>query len=216
MKTNNTPAVSYNQPYEWLLWVAATAGGWVIGSLGNYLVSMILGMTGLDAVINTDPAQIPDSTKLILMGLSLALLLLIGLAVGALQWLVLRRHLTDVNRWALFTGIGFALGAFALFAFMGLGAGLLQWMILRRALNRKTGWWPVISAVAWPIGYMFGGALGFELGTALGSPFLGGILSAVFIGFIIGSVTGAVLLWILRENQDLLTSLRQEAAETRP
>ena len=42
---------------------------------------------------------------------------------------------------------------------MGLGVGLAQWLLLRRELS-KTGWWPVINAVAWPLAYMFGGSLG--------------------------------------------------------
>jgi hypothetical protein len=215
MNTNEAQSISYNQPREWLLWIVATAGGWLLGSVGNFAISVLLRMTGLDAMLNADPAEISQTTALLFLVLSLGLLLVVGLAIGALQWLVLRRHLTDINRWILFTALGFALGSFASLAFMGLGVGLMQWLLLRRALNNKTGWWPVISAVAWPVGYMFGGSLGVTLGAGLGSPFLGSLLGAVFIGSIIGSITGAVLLWILRENQDLLTSLRQETEEAK-
>ena len=199
----------YNQPREWLWWTLATAGGWVLGSLGNFAVSIMLSMTGLNAALNGDPTQIDQSTMLFFMVVSLVMLLIIGLVVGALQWLVLRRHIPGVSRWALFTGVGFALGSFIFLAFMGVGVGAMQWLLLRRDLN-KTGWWPVMSAVAWPLGYMFGGSLGAALGSAINSPIAGGLLGAALTGAIIGAVTGAVLLWMLRENRTLLEGLKKD------
>jgi hypothetical protein len=169
MNETEATAAAYNQPREWLLWTAATAGGWLIGTSINYLVSTIVSMTNLGAALNADPADIPQSTILVFMGLSLAMLLIVGLSVGALQWLLLRRNLN------------------------------------------KAGWWPVVSALAWPVGYMFGGGLGAALGTAVGSLFLGALLGAAFTGVIIGAITGALLLWLLRKNRALLDGLRAEA-----
>ena len=210
MNETEATAAAYNQPREWLLWTAATAGGWLIGTSINYLLSTIVSMTDLGAALNADPADIPQSTILVFMGLSLAMLLIVGLSVGALQWLLLRRHLAGLHQWAIFTALGFALGSFAFLAFMGVGAGLMQWLLLRRNLN-KAGWWPVVSALAWPVGYMFGGGLGAALGTAVGSLFLGALLGAAFTGVIIGAITGALLLWLLRKNRALLDGLRAEA-----
>jgi hypothetical protein len=209
MTNTEVQAMAYHQPREWLWWTLATAGGWLLGSLGNFAISIVLSMTGLNAALNVDPAQIDQSTMLFFMVVSLAMLLIIGVLVGALQWLVLRRHIPGVNRWAIFTGLGFALGSFVFLAFMGLGVGVTQWLLLRRDLN-KTGWWPVINAVAWPLGYMFGGALGAALGTALSAPLLGGLFGAALTGAIIGAVTGAVLLWMLRENRALLDGLHKD------
>ena len=206
--------MTYNPQREWLLWAAATAGGWLLGSAINILLSIVLNMAGFGAAFNADPASMSQSTALMLMGVSLALLLIIGLSVGAMQWLVLRRHLPDLPRWAIFTGLGFALGSFAFLAFMGAGVGLLQWMLLRRDLN-KTGWWPVMNAVAWPVGYMLGGVLGTAVGAAVSSPLLGSLLSAALAGAIIGAVTGAVLMWLLRENRTLLDGLREEAEQAK-
>jgi hypothetical protein len=211
MKEIAAPTVAYNQPREWLLWTAATIGGWVIGSLISFLLSVILSMLGLGEALNANPADVPQETMLLLMGASLVMLLVIGASVGALQWLVLRRHITGMQRWAIFTGLGFALGSFVFLAFMGLGVGLMQWLLLRRDLN-KTGWWPVMNALAWPLGYMLGGSLGVALGQAIGSPLIGNLLSAALTGAAIGAITGAVLLWMLRENTALLESLRQERA----
>jgi len=214
--TDNTANLNtFNQPLYWLKWVLATAGGWFIGSMVNVLVINLLGATGLGEALNaTSPDQVPQSTALILAGVSLVLLLVVGLAVGALQWLVLRQQIPQLSRWVIFTGLGFALGTFAFLAFMGLGVGLAQWLLLRRDLN-KTGWWPVMNAVAWPLGYMFGGSLGAMVGQSLNVSFIGGMIGSLLIGAIVGAITGAVLLWMLRENRALLDSMREEAEQAK-
>jgi len=209
MKEIEAPAATYNQPREWLLWTGATTGGWVIGSAISFLLSLILSMAGLGAALETDPANLSQETMLLLLAASLAMLLIIGVSVGALQWLVLRRHVVGLQRWPIFTGLGFALGSFVFLAFMGLGVGLMQWLMLRRDLN-KTGWWPVMSAVAWPLGYMIGGSVGVALGQAFNSVLIVNLVSAVLTGAVVGAITGAVLLWLLRENAALLESLRLE------
>ena len=141
-------------------WVLATAGGWLLGSLANVVVINLVGATGLGEALNaTSPDQVPQSTTLLLAGVSLVLLLIVGFAIGFFQWMVLRQQVPQIRQWALFTALGFALGSFAMLTFMGLGVGLAQWLLLRRELS-KTGWWPVINAVAWPLAYMFGGSLG--------------------------------------------------------
>ncbi len=206
---NPVETLAYNQPREWLLWTVATAGGWLLGSLANFVASIALSATGIGGALNADPSQLDQTTMLLLMGVSLIMLLIVGLAVGVLQWQVLKRHVPELNRWAWFTGAGFALGSFAMIYFMGAGVGIMQWLLLRRSLN-KTGWWPVMNAVAWPVGYIFGGVLGVTIGQALNAALIGTLLGALFSGAIIGAITGAVLLWLLRENAALLDSLRQE------
>jgi hypothetical protein len=210
MNETESPTMVYNQPREWLLWTVATAGGWVIGSLLNMLLTVGLSMTGLGDALNSDPTGASESTMLLLMGISLAMLAIVGLSVGAMQWLVLRRHVAGLQRWAVFTALGFALGTFAFWAFMGVGVGLMQWLLLRRDLN-KTGWWPVLSAVAWPLGYLMGGVMGSAMGTSL----LSNLLSVGLAGVIIGAITGVALLWLLRENRVLLNGLRQEAEQAK-
>ena len=214
--TDDTSVVStFNQPLYWAKWVLATAGGWFIGSLANVLVITLLSATNLSDALNaTSPDQVPQSTGLLLAGISLVLLLIVGLAVGALQWLVLRQQLPQLSRWVIFTGFGFALGTFAFLAFMGLGVGVAQWLLMRHDLN-KTGWWPVMSAVAWPLGYMVGGSLGALVGQSLNVPFIGGMIGSILIGTIIGTITGAVLLWMLRENRGMLDDLEKQRAEAK-
>jgi hypothetical protein len=212
---NEVETVANHQPREWLWWTLATAGGWLLGSLVTYAISIGLNMTEFGAALEADPTQISQSTALLLMALSLVSLLIVGVIIGALQWLVLRRHVPGLQRWAIFTGLGFALGAFAFWALIGVGVGVTQWLLLRRDLN-KTVWWLVVNAVAWPLGYVLGGVGGSALGTALGSVVLGGLVGSILIGVVIGAITGGVLLWLLRENRTLLDGLREEAAQAKP
>jgi hypothetical protein len=214
--TDDTAAVSpFNQTLYWAKWMLATAGGWFIGFTANVIVVNLLGATSLGEALNaTNPDQVPQSTVFLLMGVFLVLSLIVGLAVGALQWLVLRQQIPQISRWALFTGLGFALGTFISPYFMGLGVGLAQWLVLRRDLN-KTGWWPVMSAVAWPLGYMFGGVLGAVVGQSINVPFVGALLGNIVSGALIGAITGAVLMWMLRENRSLLDGMREEAEQAK-
>ncbi len=203
------------QPRVWLWWILATAGGWLLGSLATYGISIVLNMAGFGAVLEADPSQISQSTALLLMAVSLVSLVIMGVAVGALQWLVLRWHVPGITRWTVFTGLGFALGTFAFWAFMGLGVGLTQWLLLRRDLN-KTQWWLIVNAIAWPLGYLLGGMGGVAMGNALGSAIVGGLIGSILIGVIIGAITGVVLLWLLRENRVLLDGLRQDLVAAKP
>ena len=214
MTDNPSTADTFNQPLYWAKWMLATAGGWLLGSLANVVVVNLVGATGLGEALNAAPDQVPQSTTLLLAGVSLVLLLIVGFAIGFFQWMVLRQQVPQIRQWALFTALGFALGSFAMLTFMGLGVGLAQWLLLRRELS-KTGWWPVINAVAWPLAYMFGGSLGAYIGQALNVPFIGGVLGSTLIGAIVGALTGAVLLWMLRENRTLLDGLREEADQAK-
>ena len=214
MTDNPSIADTFNQPLYWAKWVLATAGGWLLGSLANVVVVNLVGATDLGEALNAAPDQVPQSTMLLLAGVSLVLLLIVGFAIGFFQWMVLRQQVPQIRQWALFTALGFALGSFAMLTFMGLGVGLAQWLLLRRELS-KTGWWPVINAVAWPLAYMFGGSLGAYIGQALNVPFIGGVLGSTLIGAIVGALTGAMLLWMLRENRTLLDGLREEADQAK-
>ncbi len=215
MNNPEAETTAYFQPRVWLWWILATAGGWLLGSLATYGISIVLNMAGFGALLEADPTQISQSTALLLMGVSLVSLLIMGVAVGGLQWLVLRWQVPGISRWTIFTGLGFALGTFAFWAFMGLGVGLTQWMLLRRDLN-KTIWWLVVNAVAWPVGYLFGGTGGAALGAGLGSAIVGGLVGSILIGAIIGALTGMMLLWLLRENRVLLDGLRQDLEAAKP
>ncbi len=211
MKDDTVASKQLNPVLDWLAWTLATAGGWLGGVLLNYVAINLLGLNTLAAEMNANPDQVSQMTALLVLIVSMVVLLVLGGVIGALQWLVLRRRVPGVSRWAPATAIGFALGSFAYPAlFMGVGVGLLQWLVLRRDLNH-TGWWPLLSAVAWPLGYVAGLAVSLT-----DSPLLNGILSALISGAIAGAITGAILLWLLRENRAMLDDLWKLAKEAAP
>ncbi len=210
MTDETTNTKSFTPPLYWLTWTLATATGWLGGIVINFLAINLLGLGALSAQLAANPNQVTQETALLFMVVSFAVLLVLGGSIGLLQWLVLRRLVPNVGRWALSTAVGFMAGSFAYpLLFMGIGVGLLQWLVLRRDLN-KAGWWPLLSAVAWPVGYVAGTAIG-----STGSAALSGLVSALISGTIIGALTGAMLVWLLRQNQELLEGLREQAAQAR-
>jgi hypothetical protein len=103
---------------------------------------------------------------------------LAGAVIGAAQWLVLRRYMRVGPEWILATAfglaIGDALGALLTGAGTGIGAlliigvvtgvavGLLQWGLLRGRLLRAR-LWPLVVAIAWPVGWTVTWAFGIDV-----------------------------------------------------
>lgn len=209
MTDETTQTKSLTPPLYWLMWTLATACGWLGGILINFFAINLLGLGALGDELAANPDQVTQEMALLFMGMSFAVLFILGGSIGLLQWLVLRRLIPGVGRWALATAIGFMVGSFAYpIFFMGVGVGLLQWLVLRRDLN-KSGWWPLLSAMAWPAGYMAGMVLG-----SVGAPLVSGLLSALISGLLVGALTGAILVWLLRQNREILEGLREQAMET--
>ncbi len=211
MADETTQTKSLTPPLYWLTWTLATATGWLGGIVINFLAINLLGLGALGDKLAANPDQVTQEMALMFMAVSFGVLLVLGASIGVLQWLVLRRLIPNVGRWTLATAIGFMAGSFAYpVFFMGIGVGLLQWLVLRRDLN-KSGWWPLLNAVAWPVGYVAGMVLG-----SVGVPLLSGLLSALISGLIVGALTGTVLVWLLRQNRELLAGLREQAAQAQP
>lgn len=188
--TSPTPT-NFNQPRYWLWWTAATVGGWIIGYLINTLIVTAFHFTD-ETVAQGDHPEIIIASILALVSM--------GLSVGVFQWLVLRREVPASRLWVPATTLGFAVGIWLGLMFMGLGTGLAQWWVIRRTFG-KGSWWPTISAVIWPLGYVAGGNVGNALLTVLSSQLLAGLIGILVTGLIIGAVTGAVLLWMMREKR---------------
>jgi hypothetical protein len=160
--------------------------------------------------------------------LTLLLGVLIAITTGMLQWLVLRRYVHWANQWWLVTSIGWIAGgvlaSYAAFAVLGARpstlsftavtapanadvVGTFQWLILRRHV-RRAGWWVLASIAAWAIGERLGLYAGFYValyaGAAAGG--LGQDLTAMafaasfaaVVGALASSMTGIVLVWLLR------------------
>jgi hypothetical protein len=187
-------------PQYWLLWVLSNVTSWLVWALLNF------GLLAVISVVNP-----PSDLGLLI---SVAFLLAVGAVLGGTQWLLLRQEVPLTTRWIIFTALGFALGAFFDVTFAGLGVGLAQWLLLRNVLN-KAGWWPVINAVAWLIGYLIGNVLGAAVNQFTNSITLAAVAIWGVSGAIFGALTGAMLLWLLRENRLLLDGLRAEAKQAK-
>jgi hypothetical protein len=124
-----------------------------------------------------------------------------GAVIGTAQWLLLRQHLSRVGGWVLATSLGFAMfGAvneantvvFAVvFAVVGAAVGIAQWLVLRQHL-RRAGWWALASTM----GFATYGAVPSLYETVYGAV---GVVVVLTIVAMYGAITGAVLVWLLRQ-----------------
>ncbi len=117
-------------------------------------------------------------------------MVVIGVAIGVLQYLVLQYKIQHAWRWIVATVLGWTVGAlltymfvvegFDFFAglFIGLSLGLAQWMILKQEVQ-WSAWWIVINIVGWTTGI--------------------GLLPGIFLtGVLAGAITGIAMEMLLR------------------
>jgi hypothetical protein len=186
----------------------ASAVGWFVGFLMGFVLAHVPG----DLIAGA----LGDWLAYSVLGSGL------GIGVGILQWLVLRRRVSRAGWWVLASTAGFvvawvgseaavdALGYSEDFigrgvltrllqdfiggAMLGPGVGLMQWLVLRRQVSRA-GWWVLASTVGCGLGMAVMGAFEVVVGS-IGTGFLLGLL---FGGAVLGAVTGGALVWLLRQ-----------------
>lgn len=123
-----------------------------------------------------------------------------GLALGALQWLVLRPQMKNAWHWLAATtagwGLGFPTGVtaasllglvgfqFGILAGMmtGITTGIGQWLVLRKDF-KDSGWWILASTFAWTSSLLY-----YQPGVS----WLG-----TYYGLLSGMVSGTVLFWLV-------------------
>ena len=178
----------------WLQWVLASTVGMFLGlNMGFFLGALI------DYVLGE-----PFTSSF--FGIAL------GIGVGVLQWLVLRRRFSGVGWWVLasaacgygimqaglFEGLSYSLSLGALLSFTGvvaLGgtvAGTLQWLVLRGQVSRA-GWWVLASTVGWGLVGAVLGAFPWGVGDT------DALVALVVTAAVLGAVTGGALVWLLRQ-----------------
>ena len=172
-----------------LLWVIASAAG---GGLG-FIPSSVFGSYFDTMGYLFDDIQLPWPVGFQLIG--------VGVAIGFLQWLVLRRWVKQSFGWVIATAacwslvfIGVNPNPFSrpvVLLVFGFLIGLFQWFVLRR-WTRWAGWWIPFNAASWLIAFVVG-----ELVSEL--LFVGfDVVFGSVMGGIAGAMTGLVLIWVVR------------------
>ncbi|MCK4900956.1 MAG: hypothetical protein KAS38_19405 [Anaerolineales bacterium] len=116
-----------------------------------------------------------------------------GLAIGILQWLLLRKYISGAGWWVLASMVVLVVGQLndhvIGFSAYGLGFGIAQWLVLRRSVPRS-GEWIFASVAGWTLGRALGMVMFNRIGFVMGN--------ATF-GVIVGIITGGAMVWILRQ-----------------
>jgi hypothetical protein len=118
----------------------------------------------------------------------------IGIAIGILQWIVLRSLVRRAWWWILVTILGWIVGWGVIVltlppqagilsgGILGLGVGVFQWLTLRQWFFRSW-WWILTSTLGWALG-------------------LTGFLGESLVGAVVGAVTGFALELLLRNQRE--------------
>jgi len=154
----------------WLQWVLASMLGFAVGAamgnaVANSIPPMLCTQSFSDSLIDrlTNFPCIQPSLGLVLI------VIILGLAGGFMQWLVLRRRIARTGWWVPASTLGFPIALVMAVGAMRLGgipspillgvlfgvlSGILPWLVLRRQLARA-GWW----VPAHLLGSLVGGAM---------------------------------------------------------
>ena len=194
----------------WLGWVLASAVGMFVGSI-IVLVILFLIYDLLEGLIGGAVAD--DFFEIEWPG-NLIGGIILGIGVGIPQWLVLRRRISGVSWWVLASAAAGIVVIFLFFSFIdileplsfgsflrytGIAAlggaviGILQWFVLRGKVSRA-GWWVLASTVGWALGMAVSEVIPWG-GTDEDS-----LVPSVMTGVVLGAVTGAALVWLLRQS----------------
>ena len=186
--------VERNEFGLWIGWTLATALGMLLGFLPTIPLVNALDL-GLARVL------VP---------------ILAGILIGFTQWIVLRSYLTASSDWILAGGAawaaGYALGLFLLlnisgtfvggilgYVLFGIVVALVQWPVLRREIPNAL-LWLLASALGWTAGFLSSQA---ALSLFLSGPTIPPLASTGVIagvsGLVAGAITGAALVWIVRQ-----------------
>ena len=202
------PIATNPPPFEWRFWLQ-----WVLISTGS---AAIIGVV-LGAIMHV-MRETSDGELLLGQGdFSFLLYIAVGIAVGIIQWQLLRQRLSLAGLWGLGSAIGFlvlgflwlmqlggsgALGSLA----GGLVAGMIQWIPLRRRVPWASRWILMntlgVSLVG-PVTTLAGSLLS-TLALITGASILSQAAFGAILAAGITSVTGMALIWLLQQPRPTL------------
>jgi hypothetical protein len=177
---------------------------WFLASVMGYGMGAILGTAFASRLFPVDTFRAAN-------GITLGIVM--GATGGYFQWVVLRERIAGAGLWGLASALGFGLALSAAIAaytgenyavtgllmasVFGVAGGILQWLILRLKVPRA-GWWlpanllgSLVGAVAVPIAGILFDAGNWDLGV---------MTFGLLFGTGYGAITGAVLVWLLRQS----------------
>jgi len=199
----------------WLQWVLASMLGFAIGAaMGNAVANSIPPMTCTQSFSDSLIDRLTNFPCILELDLAF-LVIILGLAGGFMQWLVLCRWIAGTGWWvpastlgfpvALVTGVGaMRLGGdsiatpILLGVLFGILSGVMPWLVLRRQLARA-GWW----VPAHLLGSLVGGAMGivaFHAMSLIGFYQFSWAAAGAMFGAGLGAMTGVALVWLLRQS----------------
>ncbi|MBZ0303602.1 MAG: hypothetical protein K8J31_27935 [Anaerolineae bacterium] len=194
----------------WVLWVAASTLATLSAWGATYSTIAGLKATTLIRGLQEDQVLMP------------IFVLAVALLLAVLQWIVIRRYVFQARQWIGFSlgGWGAAIGMlilasraggvvaqisiqpemmpYGMFAIMGFALGSTQWLFLRRDVP-NAGWWIPASIVGWLLA-----------GLVIG-PSINHLAEMAVLGTAPAVVTGATLVWLLRQPPKAAVLVRKHA-----
>jgi len=181
----------------WLGWVLASAMGFGVGAIVGWIV------------ISNLFGELFNPAAGLVFGA------LFGAAGGFLQWVVLRERIAKAGLWVIASSLAFAgamcaavvitmnsqnytLAGFLALAVFGVIGGIMQGLVLKRAQIARAGWWVLANILGSLVG-----ALGIPAVSVIGATGNYGLSTFAFgvlFGTGLGIITGAVLVWLLRQS----------------
>jgi hypothetical protein len=196
----------------WLRWMSASDMGLVVGFALYF--QLVVGFAselsfGLQTLI------------------SIAGGIFLGASIGLAQWLVLRKQISWPGQWIIASTAGGAVGGTVALiageitgevtdagfygalavgaAVIGISLGIAEWLVLRRYVS-QAGWWVLASTVGIVVAIGLSNVLGQALHSVIlsivGDDIARFLAMLIFGGLLLmgyGGITGAVLVWLLRQ-----------------
>jgi len=207
----NTERTNIGTGY-WLQWVLASMLGFAVGAaMGNAVANSIPPMTCTQSFSDSLIDKLTNFPCILELDLALILVIL-GLAGGFMQWLVLRRRIAGTGWWVPASGLGFPIALVVadgvgrrldiatpilLGVLFGVLSAIMPWLVLRRQVARA-GWW----VPAHLLGSLVGGAMGivvFHVMALIGFYQFPWAAAGAMFGAGLGAITGITLVWLLRQ-----------------